>query len=88
LRVTEWLCVFSVVGVRFVLGTDRYQTWCGVDTCEDEWATRSLQESLVCLDCGIAVSKSDRANLEKVTPLRQNESFKQDKFDKPGHRRL
>ena len=42
--------------------------------------------SLVCLDCGTAeftVSKSDLANLEKVTALRRNESFKQ---DKPGHR--
>ena len=45
--------------------------------------------SLACLDCGtaeFAVSKSDLANLEKVTPLRQNESFKQDQFDKPGRR--
>jgi hypothetical protein len=33
-----------------------------------------------------AVSKSDLANLEKVTPLRQNESFKQDEFDQPGPR--
>jgi hypothetical protein len=45
--------------------------------------------SVVCLDCGaaeFAVSKSDLANLEKVTPLRQNESFRQDEFDKPSHR--
>jgi len=52
-------------------------------------ASRSAKGSLICLDCGsaeFAVSKSDLANLEKVTPLQQNEPFKQDQFDKPGHR--
>jgi len=36
--------------------------------------------------CASAVSKSDLANLEKVTPLRQIESFKQDEFDKAAGR--
>jgi hypothetical protein len=87
--VTERLCVFAVVAVRFVRRTDRYRTWCDVDACEDEWASAPRQRSLVCLDCGtaeFAVSKSDLASLERVTPLRHNESFKQDEFDKPGQR--
>src|SRR6266576_3640048 len=31
LDVAEWMCVFAVVGVRFVRGTARYRTWCEVD---------------------------------------------------------
>jgi hypothetical protein len=41
--VAEWLCVFAVVGGRFVRGTDRYRAWCDLDAREAEWASRALQ---------------------------------------------
>jgi hypothetical protein len=43
----EWLCVFVVVGVRFVRRTDRCRARRDVDACEDEWASRCPQVQFV-----------------------------------------
>jgi hypothetical protein len=41
--VAQWLGVSAVRRVRFARGTARYRTWCELEHCALDWASRSLE---------------------------------------------
>jgi hypothetical protein len=79
LDVAEWLCVFTVVRVRFVRGTARYRTWREVKRRPHDGASRSLQrefELVIVVEVLIEVgSEEARARAGLRPPLKLHGRF-------------